>query len=101
MTYAKANHNSSIPIADMEQDLADDAVGKERYAKFNTPVRIHIHSVRRRLADTDGLSAKATIDGLVHAKILKDDSPKEVKEVTYSQEKTKGKEETIITIEVI
>lgn len=61
---------------------------------------IHIHSRRHRLADPDGISGKAAIDGLVLAGILSDDSPKEVSEVTYSQEKIPKteNEETIVTL---
>ena len=54
---------------------------------FTKPVEIHVHSIRKRLCDADGISAKAAIDGLVHAGILADDSPKEVKSVTFSQDK--------------
>jgi len=101
MSHAKTNDNTPISIANMEQNITDASKRKDEVAEINSRVNIHIHSVRHRLADIDGISAKAAIDGLVHAKILKDDSAKEVKEVTYSQEKTKGQEETIITIEVI
>ena len=63
-------------------------------------VNIHIHSKRKRLADPDGVSGKAAIDGLVHAGLLKDDSLKFIGEVTHSQEKISKleSEETIITI---
>ena len=69
--------------------------------RFDSPCGIHIHSRRHRLADADGISAKACIDGLVLAGVLEDDSHKWVKWVTYSQEKISKKEdeETIITIE--
>ena len=61
-------------------------------------VSVHIHSIRKRLTDADGISGKAAIDAIVKCGIIKDDSPQYVKTVTYSQEK--GKEEkTIITIE--
>jgi Holliday junction resolvase RusA-like endonuclease len=53
--------------------------------------------VSQSRSDADGISAKAAIDGLVHAGLLKDDSPKYVKEVSYSQEKGEP-EETIITL---
>lgn len=59
---------------------------------------IHVHSKRTRLADPDGISAKAVIDGLVKAGILTNDSPEFVKEVSYSQEVTKDGEETIIDL---
>ncbi len=59
---------------------------------------IHVHSRTKRLADTDGRSCKAVIDGLVKAGILTDDNPKFVSEVSQSQEVTKDEEETIIDI---
>lgn len=64
---------------------------------------IHVVSYRHRLADADGISAKAAIDGLIHAGILRDDSPEFVKEVSYSQVKVSGKEmeRTEIQIEAL
>ena len=84
----------------MEQAFRDEQMAKNEVAKFNTPVGIHVRSFRKRLADADGISAKAAIDGIVHAGILSDDSPKEVQKVTYSQEKC-SEERTEITIEVV
>ena len=78
-------------------------MGQKKISRHGTRCNIHIHSRRFRLADPDGISGKAAIDGLVHAKILSDDSAKEVAQVTYSQEKVSKKageaEETIITID--
>jgi len=75
-------------------------MGEKQALPFDTPVRIHIHSIRKRLVDADGVSAKAAIDGLVRCKVLQDDSAKYVESVTHSQEK--GLEEkTIITIKEI
>jgi len=67
---------------------------------LNNSVDIHIHSIRKRLADPDGISGKAAIDGIVKCGVLKDDSVKFVKEVRYSQEKGEP-EETIITITAV
>jgi len=50
------------------------------------------------LADCDGISAKAAIDGIVKAGILRADTAQAIKEITYSQEKTTGAERTEITI---
>ncbi|MCK5608683.1 hypothetical protein KAR91_42795 [Candidatus Pacearchaeota archaeon] len=61
--------------------------------RFNTPVCIVIHSYRHRLADPDGISAKAAIDGLVKADILADDTTKQIKEISYKQTKIKRPEE--------
>ena len=62
--------------------------------------RIHIHSKTHKLADADGRSCKASLDGLRQAKVLEDDSPQFVKEVSHSQEQisTSEQEETIIEI---
>ena len=66
------------------------------------PVKIHIHSIRKRLTDADGASAKAVIDGLVHAGVIPDDKFDFVKNVSYSQERAgKEEEQTIITIKTI
>ena len=68
---------------------------------MSTPkVNIHIHSIRKRLVDPDGISGKAAIDGLVHAGLLEDDSCKFVEEVRYTQEKG-AEEKTIITIKEV
>ena len=61
--------------------------------RFNTPVRILVHSYRRRLADPDGISAKAAIDGIVKAGILSNDSPKQIEEIRFKQTKIKTPEE--------
>ena len=84
----------------MEQNPGDAPLSAQGIEGFVTPVRLHIHSVRKRLVDIDNLSAKAVIDGLVFSKILPDDRPEYVQEITHSQEK--GEEEkTIITIEEV
>ena len=69
--------------------------------RFHTPVHIHVHSFRHRLVDTDGVSAKAVIDALVHSQVLSGDTPEQVAEISYSQTKipTKEEEKTVITIE--
>lgn len=72
-------------------------------ATFNSQVSLRIHHYRSRLADPDGLSAKAAIDGLVHCGILRDDSAKEISEVRHVQHKVKNAEEekTVIEIESV
>lgn len=83
--------------ADLEQVVSHESLAAKASARFDSPVCIHIHSVRKRLADPDGVSAKAAIDGIVKEGVLVDDSAKYVEEVSYSQEKGKD-EKTIITI---
>lgn len=85
-------------ITDMEQNIGDGSLGQEKGQGYDSPCHIVIHSLRRRLADADGISGKAAIDGLIHSGVLRDDSPQFVKSVTFSQEKTDGPEKTIIRI---
>jgi len=90
----------AFPIADLESHSGYEAIFKKEITTFDSPVSIHIHSKRRRLIDADAVSAKAAIDGLVHAGLLVDDSPEFVVGVSYSQEQVSSyeEEETIMTI---
>jgi Holliday junction resolvase RusA-like endonuclease len=58
---------------------------------------IRVHSKRKRLADPDGLSIKAVLDGLTKAGVFADDNAKRIKEVRFTQEQS-SVEETIIEI---
>ena len=71
-------------------------MAKKKTARPNPRYDIHIHSRRKRLADSDGISAKAAIDGIVKTGILPDDSAKYVRNVSYSQEKGDPETTTII-----
>lgn len=84
----------------MEPNFSYEYMGKEEGERLDKRCRIHVHSRRTRLADADGVSAKAVIDGLVKAGLLANDSPECVKEVSYSQDNSKNKdsEETIIDL---
>ena len=77
----------------MESITCNEPLGEKKMPRFNTPVRLLIHSYRHRLVDTDGVSGKAAIDALVHADILANDSPKQVTEVSFKQTKIKTSEE--------
>lgn len=95
------NKNSAAGSAgNVEQASCYEPVGAQEIPRLDSPCRIHIHSRRYRLADPDGISGKAAIDGLVHSGILPDDSTRYVQEVTYSQSKVKtvDQEETEIII---
>ena len=99
--YCESNpHRVTFSLAHLEPHPCDAPMGKEKVKRLDTPCSIHVHSRRYRLADADGISAKAVLDGLVHAGILQDDSPEYVQSVTYSQEKIpkSQNEETVITI---
>jgi hypothetical protein len=88
---------ATLPIANMEPPACHEQVAAGKGAPLRPPISVHVHSVRKRLTDADGVSAKAAIDGLVHAGILHGDDPSNVKEVSYSQEKG-APEKTIITL---
>ena len=57
---------------------------------------LHVHSKRKRLADIDGCSVKAALDGVVKSGILGDDSAEYVEKISFTQENYKN-EETILT----
>ena len=96
----KDNHSSTLSLADLEQTICLRSLAEETDSGYDSRVSIHIHSIRKRLADPDGISAKAVIDGIVKAKILEDDSTKHVKQVSFSQEKAgEDEEKTIVTLE--
>jgi len=86
--------------ANMESTARDEPIQAGRHPTFDTLVDIRIVSYRTRLADADGISGKAAIDGLVHAGIIGDDSPKEVREVSYAQVKVKNKEDEKTVIQI-
>ena len=88
----------------MEPSIRDASLRAQGLERFNTPVRIHLHSRRHRLADTiEGCCYKYVIDGIVHAGLLQDDSSQEIVSATFTQEKISKEfeEDTIITIEEV
>jgi len=89
--------NPPFQTPDMESTSSHEQVGEAESGELDKRVCIHFHSRRRRLADPDGVSCKAAMDGLVQGGILPDDSAKYVKEVSFSQE-VSATEETVIEI---
>ena len=96
------NHKSG-QVADRELSASRQSMAAGKGAAFDSPVNLEIVSYRSRLADADGISAKAAIDGLVMCGILSDDTTKEIREVRYRQVKVKNanEEKTEIVIERI
>jgi hypothetical protein len=90
-------NNITFPFANMESYFSNASLGAQEVKRLDSRVCIHIHSLRYRLADPDGLSAKAVIDGMVQSGLLPDDTSESVEKVTFSQEKI-GKEKKEITI---
>jgi len=79
-------------------------VEKKKSARFDTCVSLEIISYRCRLADSDGVSAKAAIDGLIAAGILRGDTTKDIREPVLSRQikvKNQDEEKTVIIIEEI
>ena len=97
---AKNDDRVTDKAADVERSACDEPLASSKGAAFNSRVRITVVSYRCRLADADGISAKAAIDGLVHCGILRDDSAKEVGEVCYRQHKVKNEEEEKTLLEI-
>jgi hypothetical protein len=97
------NDNHPGQSTDLERTASDEPLSTRGSAAFDSQVSIRIHSYRCRLCDVDGVSGKAVIDGLVLAKVIADDTTKEVSEVLYSQTKVKNKDEekVVVTIERI
>lgn len=89
-----------LPLADVEPLT----VGRQVEAKADTRlaesgrVVIHFRSLRKKLADPDGISGKAVLDGIVKRGILPDDSWRVIASVSHSQVKTKDKEITYVFI---
>jgi hypothetical protein len=98
---AKIINRSADQATNVERVASDESIPKNEGPAFDTRVRIEVVSYRTRLADADGISAKAAIDGLVKAGIIRDDSPKYVEAVTYRQVKvgSKAEEKTELILE--
>lgn len=89
---ANIRNKPSSTDANMESDSRYAALRTHEVAAFTSRVRVSFYHTRKRLADIDGLSGKAVLDGLVEAGILANDSAKQVAEVRHFQ--SKGEPET-------
>lgn len=89
----KARHTNAY----VESPARNEPLAEGKAPVFVTRVDVHFHSIRKRLADPDGIVGKYCLDAIVRAGILADDSTKQVRQVTFSQEQGEP-EETIITI---
>ena len=93
--------NDSGKAADVELPTSRKPMAAGKGAAPFARASIEIVSYRVRLADADGVSAKAAIDGLVMCGVLADDTTKEISEVRYRQVKVKNesdeKTEIVIT----
>ena len=97
-SHAKIRNNVQLPASDLEPGIGN-ATGREDEVKaFDSPVVVTIHSYRFRLADPDGLAGKWTIDAIVKAGILADDTTEYVEEVRFKQTKIKKPEEERVVV---
>jgi len=97
-------NRAAVPVTNLERTACRRPVAPKTDPAMDTCCRIRVHCRRHRLADPDGISVKAVLDGLVLAGILADDSAKQISESPIvTQEKiTKAEQETtILTIEEI
>ena len=93
-------NNTSLPATNMESHSCNAHLAKKEATGLDSRVDITVTSYRKRIHDPDGISCKAVLDGIVRAGILRDDSTKEVRQVTFkSIICEKGQEEkTVIEI---
>jgi len=91
----------TIPATNLERAPDCAPVAPPRHPKVDTPCRLRLLCHRHRLADTDGISAKALIDGLIIARILADDTTKQIIESPVIAQIKVGRaepEQTIVEI---
>lgn len=77
---AKDRDRTANTDADVECHAGDELAKTKVVEAFTSPVRISVTHYRKKLADPDGLSTKAAVDGIVKLGILADDSTKEIQE---------------------
>jgi hypothetical protein len=91
----EGNNRTALSNATMEPDIRDEPMAKNETPAFTSPVRIHVISYRRYDHDTEGISIKAVLDGVVALGILPGDTSKQVKSVTFESRKSKDERTTI------
>ena len=91
------NNRTSISSPYLEQDHGYAAFPTNDTPAFDSCVSIRVISYRKYNHDTEGVSLKAVLDGLVAFGILVDDSAKQIKEVTFESRKSTI-ERTVIEI---
>lgn len=96
----KAHADTSVQAPDVERASRHEPLAEKEGAGLFARCRITVHSRRKRLADPDGISCKAVLDGLGKAGVFADDNASIISEVRYSQELAK-EDETVIIVEEI
>jgi hypothetical protein len=98
----QTDHNDEVCGAVPECNVRNEPLAKGKGEKVDgRRFRVSIIAKRNRLLDPDNACAKAVVDCLRYAGIIKQDDPGSI-EYSISQKKVaKGLEETIITVERI
>ena len=92
---------ASDSVAKLESNTGDEPIRASKAPAFDSRVDIAFLQYRTRLTDSDNSSGKAVTDGLILANIIRDDSPKEVRETRHFPSikvKNKEDEKTVIRI---
>lgn len=99
---AQVRHQLAGGASNLEQGHAYAGQGQNQVDPMATPVRVRIHSKRKRLGDAvEGYCAKPCIDGIIRSGLLPDDSPLEIPQPAEQTHEKAEQEETIIIVEVI
>jgi Holliday junction resolvase RusA-like endonuclease len=97
MRATKADNRVAVPPADAKSDVQHALASAVQAISVDKKFRVRVHTIGKRLADTDGNSIKAVFDGITAAGIWPDDSSKFIQEICFTQEVGK-KDQTIIEI---
>jgi hypothetical protein len=98
--YGKPHAEDTLPLAAVERNSSHAPLeAKEVQRRTDGRFLVRVESVRKRLADEDGLCEKYVLDCCRYAGIIPDDSPELCKVETSQRKAAKGEEEhTQITI---
>jgi hypothetical protein len=88
---------TSTAAAHMEQTACHEPLGEKEAPGYASPCHIVVSCLRKKLADVDGVSVKAALDGLVHSGLLADDKAEIVQSVFVRQAKAQ-EESTVIEV---
>lgn len=88
----------AVSAPDLERPACRQPVAPPNHPQVASPCRIRVLCKRHRLADPDGISVKAVLDGLVLAGILGGDSTKEIVESPVVRQVKIAQTEPEITI---
>jgi hypothetical protein len=99
--YGKPHAEDTLPLAAVERNSSHAPLeAKEVQRRTDGRFLVRVESVRKRLADEDGLCEKYVLDCCRYAGLIPDDSPELCKVETSQRKAAKGEEEhTQITIQ--